>query len=451
MMRRRLPAHPFRFYVRCLRLCATLVLLANLCAAAAAQSVSPPAGSQANLLSVEETGSRQYSSAQVAALSGLQIGAPVNHDAIQAGADRLAHSGLFSSVRYQYASDVGGVRVTFTLEDAPSFPVSFDNFPWFTNDELSRALDQAGLPFHGMAPATGTILDAMSQALEKTLATRGVHAAVTHQLTVRPGANQSTLLFSVQGADLNVGAVQFTDPLAANDPTIQNQLSSLVGKPFSREAIERFDFEHVRPVYLSDAYLRVQFGSPKARFNANPLGPPPQSVVVIVPITPGAQYAWGGVVWNGNHAYTTSDLNAVVQAAGLSIGQPADGMKILALWQSVNIAYGHRGYLDATVTPAEVFDNAARRAVYHVQISEGQQYHMGNLVLTGLSIDAERRIRKAWRIPQGQIFDRAFFNYFLAQGIASALRGSAAAQDKIGHFLQKNQKQATVDVMLDFE
>lgn len=442
-------ARGLRILRRWLPVCVALALFANFCPSGLSQEASSTA--DAKLLSVTQVGSQAYSTEQVTALSGLQNVATVNRDTIQAAADRLAHTGLFSSVRYRYSGEAGGLTVTFQLQDAPTFPVSFDNFPWFTDDELSAALNQAGLPFHGTAPATGTVLDTMAQTLEKTLATRGVHATVKHEISAVPGTDQKTLRFSVEGADLTINAIQFTDPLATNDRGVKDELQNLVGKPFSREEVELFDFEHVRPVYLSRGYLRVAFARPEARFEADPRGPLPKSVVVIVPITTGPTYSWGGITWNGNHAYTNSDLDALVTQSGLSAGQPADGMKIVALLQSVEDAYGHRGYLDATVVPKETFDDAAHSASYHVDISEGQQYKMGNLVLTGLSIDAERHIRQAWRIAQGQVFDKTFYDYFLAKGIADALRGLPAAQDKVGKFLQKNPQPGTVDVMLDFQ
>jgi hypothetical protein len=76
---------------------------------------------------------------------------------------------------------------------------------------------------------------------------------------------------------------------------------------------------------------------------------------------------------------------------------------------------------------------------------------MGQLVLTGLAVDAEKRLRAAWRIPEGQVFDQTYYDFFLSQGIAENLKGLPAASDKVGHFLQKNPQNKTVDVMLDFE
>src|SRR5690242_9401909 len=100
----------------------------------ASAQLTPPPGYSAKLLSIDAVGSKAYSVAQVTQVSGLSLGATVNLDAIQAAADRLAHSGLFSAVHYRYATDVGGLRVTFELHDAPSFPISLDNFPWFTDN-----------------------------------------------------------------------------------------------------------------------------------------------------------------------------------------------------------------------------------------------------------------------------------------------------------------------------
>src|SRR5579859_6925889 len=253
---------------RWLPICAALALFANFCPSALSQEASSTA--DAKLLSVTQVGSQAYSTEQVTALSGLQNVATVNRDTIQTAADRLAHTGLFASVRYRYSGELGGLRVTFELQDAPTFPASFDNFPWFTDDELTAALNQAGLPFHDVAPATGTVLDTMAQTLEKTLSTRGVHATVKYQMSVRPGTDQKTLRFSVEGADLTISAIQVTDPLATNDRGVKDELQNLVGKPFSREEVELFDFEHVRPIYFSRGYLRAIFGRPEARFEADP-------------------------------------------------------------------------------------------------------------------------------------------------------------------------------------
>lgn len=399
---------------------------------------------QAKLYTVNQNGSRNFSADEVAMLSGMQKGAAVDRDAIQTAADHLARSGVFSSVRYQFATDANGLTVTFQLEDAPLFPISLDNMPWISPADLPAALNAAKIPFHGAAPANGTFDDQIAQQLQQMLAAKNIHASVSHAAGTIPGTSDPIIQFIAAGTNLKLASLQFSDALAAHDSSIQNALAAIKGQPFSISAIERFDIANVRPVYLSHSYLQVQFGAPAVQLSGD-------NAQVMVPITPGPAYVWGGVTWSGNRAYTTADLNALVTGAGLSNGQPADGTKIEAMWKSIQEAYAHRGYIRATVEPKESFDAASHTASYTVNISEDDQYHMGKLVLSGLSIDAERRVRAAWKLPEGQVFDQTYTDYFLSKGVADALKGLPASQDKMGYYLQKNPQQHTVDVMVDFE
>lgn len=431
-----------------------LVLLAalmGLFASTAGAQLTPPPGYTAKLLSVDATGTKNYSPAQVTQVSGLSIGESVGREAIQAAADRLAKSGLFSDVHYRFDTDAGGWHVTFQLQDAPSFPIFFDNFPWFTDGELLQALQQAGTPLHDSAPASGSAIDDAVQALQKTLATRNIDATVSHDVVTDPIDGEKLLRLRVNGASIKIGSVQFGDPLAAGDPAIHSQLDELIGKPFSRLLVEQFLAVHVLPLYLSRAFLRVHFGRPTAGFSGNPQGPLPNEVAVVAPIEPGPAYSWSGVTWSGNKIFSQADLETLVKTEGLNPGEPADGTKIAALWDGLRSAYRHRGYLDAQVTPAENFNEATHQAAYRVTISEGVQYKMGNLVLSGLNPESEQRIRQAWRIAQGEVFDQDFYNDFLSRGIAEALKGLPASRDKVYKFLQKDPQKATVDVLLDFE
>ena len=113
--------------------------------------------------------------------------------------------------------------------------------------------------------------------------------------------------------------------------------------------------------------------------------------------------------------------------------------------------YMQRGYLDVDLKPAAKFDAAAAKVSYSVSVTEGPQYHMGKLVLSGLSIDGESRARAAWKIPAGAVFDNSMYQDFLENGIKQAFAGFPFHYEKIGRFLQKDSANDTVDVLLDFQ
>ncbi len=413
----------------------------------AAQVASP----RGKIAAIKVSGSRKYTEAQIVAASGLHPGETAGREEIQAAADRLAQLGPFASARFRFSSVGENIQVEFQVEDAPTVPVCFDNFPWFTDAGLSDALKQSVALFDGTAPEQGTILDAMTATLEKLLAERGIRATVERTLMADPARDGMMQQFRVAGPALTISAVRFSDPLAAESKRVQDRLSDLVGKPYSRFAVEVFANEQVRPVYLERGHLRVRVGKPEAQFTGNPDRPLPDNVVVAVPIEPGPTYAWGGAEWHGNQAVETPELNELL---GLRAGETADGMKIAAGWLHVQNEYGRRGYLDVKIQPEPRYDDAAKRVSYRVVINEGPAYRMGELVITGLSLAAENKLRGTWRLAPGQVFDRDYFEQFLARlekGGTELFGDLPVHYDQAGHWLRNNPETHTVDVLLDFK
>jgi outer membrane protein assembly factor BamA len=403
----------------------------------------------ARLAAVQASGSRWFGSAEIAAASGLVAGMRVHKEDFQAAADRLGALGAFSNVRFRFTSKGDEVSVELLVEDAPEAPVAFDNFPWLTDDEIEQGLRQSVLLFHGSeAPQGGTLLDTMGAALEKMLAVRGVKASVQHALVSRPEDGVLVMRFQVTGVALAIGSVEFQDSLAAKDTRIQQRLPDLVGKPYSRDAVGLFNLEQVRPVYLENGFLRVQLGPAQARFTGNPNAPLPDKVLVFDPITPGRKYSWSGAAWSGNSALTAAALDEAVR---MKSGDPADGMKIEGGWDRAREEYGKLGYLDVKLEPSASFDDENGTVSYSVAVTEGPQYRMGQLVLTGISLEGERKVRSGWKIAPGGVLDKSYYDVFLAHGARDALGKVPAHTDNIGHFLRKNPQAATVDVMLDFE
>ncbi len=135
----------------------------------------------------------------------------------------------------------------------------------------------------------------------------------------------------------------------------------------------------------------------------------------------------------------------------LKPNDPVDANRLALLVQHVEGLYRQRGYLDFKLDLKPHFDEKAARVSYTANINEGPQYHMGKLVLTGLSLEGERRIRKAWTIPPDAVFDESAYQDFLDNGIKQAFAGLPVHYDKQGHFLQQDTIDAKVDVLLDFQ
>ncbi len=423
----------------------TLALLFSVLFSSFARPQAPAEAGSGKLAAVKVTGSSKFRSDQIAPVTGLKPGATITKDDLQRGADRLAQLGPFSGVHYRYGDSDAGVVVEYQVTDAPAVPVWFDNFPWFTDAELISAVKSSVPLFDGTAPEHGTLLDDIADALQLALASRNVHTSVMHSLVTAPGGSEQIQQFRVDGMDLSVGSIDLSDPLARNDRGIQARLSDIADHPYSRTAIELFEFEQIRPVYLAQGFLRVKFNPPTTHLVGSGTT---ARVAVTITIDPGPAFAWNGITWSGNTVILSAELTALVT---IKSGDPADEMKIEPIWEAVHDDYARRGYLDATVTPRVQFDDTAKRVSYTATISEGPQFRMGKLVLTGLSIEGERRIRAAWKIDSGAIFDKDVYDEFISSRIKEAFTGLPFHYEKVGRFLQEDPKAGTVDVLLDFQ
>jgi outer membrane protein insertion porin family len=436
------------------RVAAPLACLAVLAVAAFAfaQAQQPATNQQASgsgtLAAVSATGSRKFTSDQIMSFANLKAGQVVTRDDFQLAANRLAQTGLFSNVHYRFSSQSQNITLEFQVADAPTVPVAFDNFPWFTDEQLAGNLRQFLGLFDGTAPQQGDYVDHIGDEIDRLLAAKGVPGKVEHQLVQRPDGDGMEQQFHLTGPSIRVASVSFTDPLATQNLGIQQRLADLVGRPYSRYALKVFLNEQVRPVFLSQGFVRASFGQPKVSFAANAGKPDTSAVQIEVPIVRGSRYVWMGAAWTGNKAFTSAELDQVM---GLREGQPADGMAIQAAWDRVRKEYGSQGYLDAAIDPQPVYDDAKGTVSYQVKIDEGSPYTMGKLVISGLSVEAEARVREAWLIQPGKTFDLDYFQAFLDDIAKKALADLPVHYDHIGRYLQHNAKDHTVDVMLDFE
>src|ERR1700736_1151937 len=254
----------------------------------------------APLSEIRADGLKSLPQPRVVALTGLQTGAQVGKDDLQAAADKLVQSGLFAKVRYNFQSRTDGLLVTFHVEEAPRVPAYFDNLPWFADSELNDAI-RAKLPFYdGALPEAGAAVDRAAEALSQFLVTHGLQAAIEHQVASNPVGDGSVQLFRINAEALHIAGAEFSGPALISPPAVAQDLPDLLGKPYSRTSIDMFLTEQIRPTFLQKGFLRAKLGPPEVRLTGNPNKKLPEHIPVYVPVNPGAVYRWKGVEWTGN-------------------------------------------------------------------------------------------------------------------------------------------------------
>lgn len=295
------------------------------------------------------------------------------------------------------------------------------------------------------------MVDQASDAVKELLASHQLNIPVEHEVISNPLGEGTVQEFRVQGGSFSIASVEFGDPSLSSSHLVQQVLADVQGKPYSRMTIDLFLSEQLRPFYLQQGYLRVKLGPPEVRLTGNPNQKLPDQIPVFVPVTTGAIYHWKDAQWSGNSALSSITLSNNI---GLKPGDVANGMQIEAAWDHIREDYGHRGYLDAKLDPVASYDDQAHTVSYNVSVTEGVQYHYNAMVLTGISLAAERRLNQKWPTPAGAIFDKTVFEQFLTklQSHPEEIFGDLPLHyDSVGHWLRTDPDKHLVDVLLDFK
>jgi outer membrane protein assembly factor BamA len=410
-----------------------------------------PAPATAKLLEIRTEGLKTLTEPQVADLSQLKKGSQVGKSDLQAAADRLLQTGMFAKVNYTFKTVGDGLTVTFQLEEAPRVPIFFDNLPWFADSELDDVIRKKVPFFDGTLPEGGAVLDQASEAIKELLASHQLEVSIEHELLPNPLGEGNVQNFHAEGATFTIASVKFDDPSISASHTVQQALADVVGKPYSRMTIDLFLSEQVRPIYLQLGFLKAKLGPPEVRLTGNPNQKLTDQIPVFVPVATGPVYRWKEVQWSGNSLLSTITLTNEI---GLKPGDVANGMQIEAAWDHIREDYGHRGFLDVKLDPVVSYDDEAHTVSCSVSVNDGPQYHYNTMVITGLSLTAEKHLQQMWQMQPGAVFDKTQYEDFLTklQSRPADIFGEFPVHyDTVGHWLRNDPDKHTVDVLLDFK
>src|SRR5882672_4377156 len=242
----------FRYYrnmLRHFRACLGTLLLLLLPAGFPASAQTPDAAT-APLREVHADGEKFLTEAQIIAITGLVSGAQIGRNDLQTAADRLVQSGLFAKVSFNFQTKVAGILVTYHVEESQRIPAYFDNIPWFSDSELGDAIRNKFPSFNGTLPEAGAAVDQAGEAVKELLTSRGLQVSLEHTVIPNPNGEGNVQEFRVEGAALQIAKVEFSDPSLLASKAVQQHLSEILGKPYSRMTIDLFLSEAIRPIYL---------------------------------------------------------------------------------------------------------------------------------------------------------------------------------------------------------
>ena len=238
---------------RCLLSSLPIILL---CVSAAAQTqpgqaARPTPPTSYKLIAVKVTGSKRFTSDEIAAASGLPVGTIAHEEDFKKAARQLGESGAFSNVAYTYSYSSTGTKLEFQVTDADKFVFArFADFVWFTDEDLLQKVHERVPLFKGELPANGRLPDQVSDVLQALLVENGIPGHVEYLRTNGKNERLESIDYKVAGVSIRIHHVEFPGAGADELPSLQAAAERLIDLEYSREFMTNF-IEHALAPHLS--------------------------------------------------------------------------------------------------------------------------------------------------------------------------------------------------------
>jgi outer membrane protein assembly factor BamA len=395
------------------------------------------------LIEVKVTGNQEYSPEDIVRASGLQIGESVNEDSFKQASQKLGETGLFTDVAYSFSYSAGGTKLSLQVkENEKLIPLVFDNFPWFSDQELIDKVHHDIPLFHGRVPLDGVIVDQVADIIAALIAAKNPQFHVNYLRSGEAGGPIDSIVFSVNGANIRIRNVEFPGAAEERKPDLAATAKKIQGAEYTRTVLAKYAKFDVRPIYLRQGFLKVDFATSQARAVSDA---PDQTLVdVQLPIEEGKQYKLAKLDWSGNSVFPAAKLAPLIHT---EISRPANQIQLEEDLKAVAKLYGTRGYVKAHPELQSQLDDSENTVAYKIEMQEGQRYAMGDVDIEGLDEKTRARLREDWKLRQGEPYDTSYSSRFL--------HDCMEVLPRVVHWYMKveeavNDDEKTVDVTLRF-
>jgi outer membrane protein assembly factor BamA len=427
-----------------------ILLLQGLTLRSVGQTAQKPlaqmSASARQLIAIKVVGSKRFPEAAIAAATGLQIGTPVIDDDFKKAARQLGDSGVFTEIAYTFSYSSAGTKVEFHVTDVGKFvSARFEDFVWFTDEELRRRIKEHVPLFAGELPLSGRMPDEVSDVLQAMLVENAIPGHVEYKREGKQDGPIEAITYSVSDVVVRVQNIEFTGASDAERPALDAAAQRLPEQQYSRSRLNLLVQHQLLPVYYSRGYLKAVFSQPQPKVVKQTTeaedGPRNQTFVdVTFAITPGLRYKVSSLKWSGNKEFPSDQLQKMVRA---EVGQPANTVRLADNLKEVQKLYGSRGFLTASIKANADFDDATSTVAFTLEVNEGYEYHMGELEFRGLDNRLMAKLRAAWKLRFGEIYDATYIDEYLPA--AQKLLPANLDWDVASH-VTANVRDKTVDV-----
>ena len=389
---------------------------------------------------IQFNGDNEYSNAELLTAAGLASGEELDTAKLNHATQKLLDTGLFEDIRFAYNDQL----LAFQIIPAAVYPFRLENFPLNFGGDLESRLHARFPLYRGKVPASGALLNGVSEELQEELAAMKIPAAVSSSLYAEGNPVKITAIsFSITKPDIQVGEIQLGVLSATMVGKVRLLTAKLSGSPYSTDTSSRQVEAGVTAFYETQGYLEAKVhatASPKPVVDAQGVHIPFSLV-----IDEGPQYKLASVQLAPDVIVPQATFD---QLRGQQPGEIVSPEKLRKSCDFIAREYRKKGFLKAGVILTPAYDRAHATVSYLVRAQPGPVYTMGELKVENVDEEMREKIAAALPLPQGAPFNEGAIVSMTATHNVSPELERFFVSENLFYKLNLNDEAHTVDVDL---
>jgi outer membrane protein insertion porin family len=395
--------------MRLQRVFPALLLLASFAAAHAQYSVA----------SITFKNAGPYTTPELLHASGLATGQLLSQNSLPSAAARLLNTGLFldAEISYTGTGKVRGLVVDLKpIALGKLLPASFENFAWFTPDELTAGIHAHVPLYRGAASDAGTLPDDIQSALQQMLTAKGITATLSHTIIEPTNIHPlRTVSFRIEQPSVRLLTVHLSmvsppGAVAALTPGLQQAVNLAPRHPYN-EGLSGLTLEDtLLDPFRRAGYIQSALDNLQRTVAPSPTDPKVFLVTYTARIVTGDPWKIAALIWTPTPLYSAADF---ARDNKLHPGDPANDTALLTLEAAISAAYLSHGYMDVYVLPHPLADRAAHAVTYNLEPIPGDVYRLHTVTPTGLSPEALQEFNANWQMKPGDVYNPEYVSTFV--------------------------------------
>jgi len=295
------------------------------------------------------------------------------------------------------------VIIRFTVVERPT--VSRINFIGNSGLRRSELLDTVTLKVNDVATQIKLKVD--EQAIISKYMEKG-YPDIKVRSEMQPGANSTIIIvfYIEEGEKITIENFQFEGNTVFSSRTLQKQLSlktkGIIADGAFQESKLIADKQTLAQYYQDRGYMDAAVLDDVREVRKDEKGN--NLMTITFKIYEGRLYTFGGVTFEGNQIFPTSQLSALIYSKA---GEIANQRKIQADLMRISDLYYENGYIFNTINPVPVSDTEAGTISFNVVIVERGRAHIENIIVKGNKKTKDSVILREIPLESGDVFSKA--------------------------------------------